>query len=268
LYLLRYESAVDQSQPPQVRVMRESGSEASVALILHPEAQDAVLERPGHCVVVRAVGEGRLTIEVRASAPNGSTNATVQLEPVRHGLSASARPLDLKELRILGHVSRRGDVEVGLGEWIAGPSNPLPIEGLELRWPGRSSQLDIRYAVRIGGPQPTPSKPVGPGTFVGTRGRALPLIGASFELGGSEAAGYQLVIDALFLGSPPVRTIGSKLNITGSTGREPLVGLRLTVETKPDIRARPTPATTSPGFPADGTRRVRVFRQGSEKLTS
>jgi hypothetical protein len=74
----------------------------------------------------------------------------------------------------------------------------------------------------------TPLVPTG--TFAGTRGRALPLVGAILELTGPQAAKHQLEVDALFLGSPQVRMTGQRVVLSGPTGREPLVGVRIQLE--------------------------------------
>jgi hypothetical protein len=68
------------------------------------------------------------------------------------------------------------------------------------------------------------------GTFAGTRGAALPLVGAILEITGPGVDGVRLVVDALFLGSPRMTVTGQRVVLSGPTGREPMVGIRVRME--------------------------------------
>ena len=104
-------------------------------------------------------------------------------------------------LEFLAHVARMGDIHVPAGEWIAGPESPAQIEGLAVKWRGRPRDLDLKYAVRVGGGTSTLMRANGDGSFVGTRGQARPLTEVRFELGGQAAKAHEFVIDALFQGA-------------------------------------------------------------------
>ena len=65
------------------------------------------------------------------------------------------------------------------------------------------------------------------GAFAGTRGRAMALTGLMLELTGPDATLYRFSAEALFLGSPVIRVSGERVVVSGPTGREPLVGLRV-----------------------------------------
>ena len=117
-------------------------------------------------------------------------------------------PLDLSNFRVLGHVAGQGDVVVDANNWIAGPLAPSRIEGIAVQWPDKLPDLLLRYSVAVAGPRPTMGPLLEAGNFAGTRGRALPLVGATFELSGSAAHGQQLVVDSVFLGSPQLRAVG------------------------------------------------------------
>jgi hypothetical protein len=199
---------------------------------------------------------------------------------------------DLAGLRVLGHVARIGDVVAGANEWIAGPSAPSRIEGIAVEWPGKPAQLDLRYSVRLGRPQAAPSPPspmMELGSFAGTRRQALPLTGITFELSGVASSDYQFCVEAAFLGSPTVRVIGRRVALSGPTGREPLIGLRVNLEPinvpaageageTIGLAARPVPGTAAPApapapamtAPAHSSvlrssSRVRVFRSRSKE---
>ena len=263
LFLVRYASAEDSRKPPVVHIRLDPSADAENTIVTHPDSGDALLWQPGSALVVRAVAPVKLLVEVSPLERDGSTAAVVNVEALTFGdppaLSTpargeSARPLDFSGIRILGHVAGLGDVTVGSDEWIAGPSTPSRIEGIAVEWPDKPSGIDLRYAVNS---TKTAPKMSGLGSFAGTRGHARPVTGLTFELSGPRAGDLQLRVEALFLGSPTTRTTGKRIAISGVTGREPLVGLRLRVE--PVAKAHPAaPATgVREGRSSGG---VRVFR--------
>jgi hypothetical protein len=236
LFLIKYESSESPDCPPKVSIAAEPGSENTVELILPPDAGEAVLWSPGATLVARATQTGRLRVVVAAAEPNGSTAARVQVialsdDPAgaRNGAPATAQ-FNLSEFRVLGHVAGRGDVVVDTKSWLGGPLVPSRIEGISIQWPDQPRDLTLRYAVTIGGPRSTMGQFVETGAYAGTRGRALPLVGMTLEIAGPAATGQQLIVDSIFLGSPQTTIMGRRVVLAGPTGREPLVGLRLRLE--------------------------------------
>lgn len=260
LFLIRYSTADDIVQPPRIEVSPDPASQKSVQLILHPDHDAPILWQPGACLIVHSLAPGKLWIE--ASAPQGgSTVASVSVEHLTAGKpvpepksAASANPLDVGDFQILGHVAGIGDVVVNANQWLAGPASPSRIEGISLTWPGKPRNLEVQYAIRTVNSRAL-SQMMKVGSFAGTRGRALPLVGAVFELSGPRASTCQFSVEANFLGSPTMRVTGTRVVISGPTGREPLVGLRIGVE---DLAAREAapPVPEKPEAP----KRVRVFR--------
>jgi hypothetical protein len=94
------------------------------------------------------------------------------------------------------------------------------------------------------------------GAFAGTRGRAMPIFGVSFEMTGKGASKYQFYVEAIFLGSPMMQLSGQRVVLLGPTGREPLVGLRIGVEEVGARRQAVTPSVRASRPPGS----VRVFR--------
>ncbi len=274
LFLVRYSDAEDAERPPIVRVSldREIGSDNFV--ILHPDAHEAILSAPGSALAVRAATPAKLLVEVIPQDANGSTTATVKVEALNPGeVSAPLIPrgevmatdvLDLDGLRIQGHIAGRGDVVVNRDQWLGGPSSPSRVEGIRLDWPQKPAGLDLHYAVKFARPQGSASQMTAMGQFAGTRGRALPVTGVVMELSGEEADAYALSVEALFLGSPAVRSRGQRISLGGPTGREPLVGLR--VDLSPS--AAVVPASLAIAAKAKGTPqgKVRVFK-GRQKAS-
>jgi hypothetical protein len=105
----------------------------------------------------------------------------------------------------------------------------------------------LRYAVTVGGSRPIMGQFVETGVFAGSRGNALPLVGMTIEIEGSAAFGRQLVVESVFLGSPPTKIVGRRVVLAGPTGREPLVGLRVRIEPEENPHAlRPASRTSVP----------------------
>ena len=265
LFLVRYAAAEDEAQPPKVKVSPEPVSNKDIRFLLHPDNSDAVLWQPDTCLVVRAAAPGILSVEVTPAQEGGSTAATVRIEPLSQGAATSAQtksrssvPHDPGNFRILGHVSGMGDVLVDVDEWLAGPSAPSRIEGISIEWPGKPSDLDIHYAVKTAKQQTTSGRKMRLGSFAGTRGKAMPIVGLMLEMSGPGASGYQISLEAIFLGSPATRRIGKRVSASGPTGREPLVGLRIGLE---KVRTATQAKTNAPARkPERSAGRVRVFR--------
>jgi hypothetical protein len=239
LFLLRYASAEDRAQPPVVKVSTGSGSNKDIEFLLHPDHEEAVLTQPSSALIVRALTSGKLSVEVAPVSAGGSTAATLRIEPLIQGTASAAptdpkrrssAPYDFSTLHILSHVTGTGDRRVKINEWIAGPAAPSRIEGFAIEWPDKPEDLGIHYAVKTAKSLPGSSRAVGLGAFAGTRGQAMPVVGVMLELSGRAAPAVQFVVDALFLGAPAARMIGRRVIISGPTGREPLVGLRLALQ--------------------------------------
>lgn len=273
LFLVRYATAEDERKPPKVLLAPDSDSTNDMNFLLHPDHKEAVLWQPGTCLVIRATAAGKLSVQVIPTHKGGSAAATVRIEPLNQGKAPPLQiprkkqantPYNLGDFRILGHVTGIGDVTVNANEWIAGPAAPSRIEGISIEWPGKPSNLDINYAVKTARPQTATGRKMGLGLFAGTRGKAMPIVGLTLELVGSEAANFQFSGEAIFLGSPVVRMTGKRVVVSGPTGREPLVGLRLSVE-KVAGAARPS-KNVPPAKPRQSESRVRVFRSRPKQI--
>jgi len=275
LFLVRYATAEDEQNPPKILLAPDPDSTDDINFLLHPDHKEAVLWQPDTCLVIRATAAGKLSVHVIPIQNGGSAAATVRIEPLNHGKAAPLQfprkkqantPYDLGDFSILGHVTGIGDVTVNANEWIAGPSAPSRIEGISLEWPGKPSNLGIHYMVKTAKPQTTTSRKMGLGSFAGTRGKAMPIIGLTLELSGPESANFQFAGEAIFLGSPVARMTGKRVVVSGPTGREPLVGLRLGVE-KVTVSARAA-KSVPPNKPRQPESRVRVFRSRPKQIQS
>jgi hypothetical protein len=267
LFLVRYVAAEDEASPPSVKVSSEPAADRNVSLMLHPDRGDAVLWQPGSSLVVRTMAQSKLLIEVTPAQHDGSGAATVRMERLTQGEPA-ADCLGLKdpngslhylhEMRLLGHVASIGDVVVKANEWLAGPSAPSRIEGILIEWPGKPEYVDICYSIQTAKPQTISGRAVDLGSFAGTRGKAMPVVGVMLELSGIGTPNLQFNVEAIFLGSPAMHSRGRRIELQGPTGREPLVGLRVGLEeVGATSRARPPTSGTRSVQTSSG---VRVFR--------
>ena len=268
LFCIQYQSADDEASPPKVVVSPAPGHEREVELFLHPDADQAVLWRPGSSLIVRTNAAAQLHVQVVPLLHNGSKAAAVKFEPLTQGKPVyrargewDSATDDASGVRLLGHVAGIGDVLVGPNEWIAGPTAPSRIEGIAIQWPQKPGDVDLRYAVKSAA-QPGTPKMVDLQGFAGTRQRALPITGIVLEMSGPGASHYQLWAEALFLSSPTLRAIGQRVVLSGPTGREPLVGLRIAIQSteiseQPNLSAQPASVVSKTSSPRG---KVRVFR--------
>ncbi|MCP1834432.1 hypothetical protein J2R76_002769 [Bradyrhizobium sp. USDA 4532] len=290
LFLVRYNGADDKVSPPVVRVYADRASLNNCNIITGPDVVNGTLFAPETALVVSVARPSRLIVEVTAGRVGGSTAANIKIEPLTQGQAAEQQPAsqpfdmfepeagpgELSDLKLLAHVAGLGDVTVGSNVWIAGPSAPARIEGISLEWPNKPRDLQLQYAVKFARPQRGDNQFVPLGTFAGTRGRALAITGFSLEASGPGADRFSIAAETIFLGAPTLRVTGNRIVVSGPSGREPLVGLKLNLEERrvqaaplaPQQPRRVEPATPMPH--QDGPRlegRVRVFRsrQGAVK---
>lgn len=288
LYVVRYEAAIDASQPPLVSILCEAGRNE---VILHPEQSRPTMSAPGQALVLRAMETGSVQVEISSAGALSTLDATLKFEPLRRDmapagipelpaigpaapyLAAAPAPMPAQPvaIQILGHVARLGDVNVGPDEWLGGPSAPARIEGFLVRWSGRPAGVQLRYAATVAGQRPGEARLADLDEFTGTRGRGRAVLGFMMELVGPDARNYALNVEALFLGSPARRFSGQSVTAGGPSGREPLVGLRISIASqllggRPGIAAQKTQApaaSANAGAAPNATvesRNVRVFR--------
>jgi hypothetical protein len=273
LYLLRYASGAASGASPVAVVRSAPGSEPFIEVISAPGIVTGFLANPGECVVVRAERGGLLSVKIVRQSGGASLDASFRLESIGAVESSSAvapsgapavaapfAPADgAAKFMLLAHVSRRGDIEVGAGEWVAGPQAPAAIEGILVRALSASGpRIEIQPLIAGNPPRWLDWTPAG--VFAGTRGRFLSLAGLRVRLVGEDAARFVLSADALFLGSAIVSRRGREIELVSGAGSDPLVGLRL--DLAPEAAAvLGADATAGGAFSPRRTEpRVRVFR--------
>ena len=102
---------------------------------------------------------------------------------------------------------------------------------------------------------------MGVGSFAGTRGRTIPIVSVLLEMSGAAAFNLQFAVEAVFLGAPIKRSTGKRVVVSGPTGREPLVGLRINIEGTSGAEQPPIKSSASEPKTVGQT---RVFRKRSK----
>jgi hypothetical protein len=259
VYILRYTSTASSQGAPSARVAALATADQAVNIVAAPGMRDATLRGPGDYILVRVERSTRLEMVLTPHRAGGSLDAQFELELIAPPVTWREERLltDLSDesetaIDVLAHVARRGDVNVASGQWVCGPDAPAPIEGIEVRWPGRPPAVSLAYSVIIG--QARRSLPeCMEGEFAGTRGQATPVVGLRIRLHGPGASQFEIHAEALFRGSRIALERGRDVELSGPTGREPLVGLRLSIEPVEIPKAIPR---------SRRGKHVQVFRNG------
>jgi hypothetical protein len=279
LYLLRYVSGAGVGVSPVAMARPALASAPFIEVISAPGLVSGFMSSPGECLVVRAEQPGHVLIKIMRHSVGASMEAVFRLEPVSGGVQAdvgvapnagqfaapsvvapSVAPPAIApgRLTLLAHVSRRGDVEVGAGDWVAGPQAPAAIEGLEIRGLAEAGlRIDLQPLVATNPPRWLEWVPCG--GFAGSRGRFLSLAGLRLRLSGDGASRFVLAAEALFLGSPIQGRRGREIEFVADSGSDPLVGLRLEILPAVEDRA---PANAMIAQQRSGAK-LRVFRAAS-----
>ena len=269
LYVLRYVSTRDEAQCPTVSVAPSEGHGASITLMPAPGHLGHQMSAPGDCLLVRAETPGALEVTVTAVRSNGSLEAEVRLERIASSEASASKANSPQPhspaqpiTQLLSHISRRGDIVCEQGEWAGNSDDDTPIEGFEIRWNNKPAGVELHYTVTAGTNERQRLQEKVAGQFAGTRGKAMPLVGVTCALSGPRAGDYEIRADAIFAGGEAISKSGTEISLSSPSGREPLVGLRFSINaTRNDIDVvRPSDRRDAVVMKQVG--RVRVYRPG------
>lgn len=250
LYALRYVEAPEFPCPVADVTMRAGDLE----IVSAPGRDSAALHKPGQCLIILARSPGEFEIRVLAQA-GGGTDAKFNLELLDAGEASQGGVVDISttaamrlhrsaaqpsgrtvsDVAVFAHISRRGDVRVGADEWVAGPDEVLPIEGLAITT-GRPG-LAVRIRVQTLNTGHQWSKWHDGEEFAGSRQQADPLTGIALALNGEDVDHYEIAAEVMALGSPRQAKSGQVIEFFGI---DPIVGFRfrLNSATRPSITHR------------------------------
>lgn len=275
LFILCYAFGAPSGPSPIALLRPVDGFESVVEILSAPGLVDGFLAAPGDCAVIRAEQSVQLALKIKGQGVDGSLDASFRITPVSGADVAANPPVPLQigedgaeesSFELVAHVARRGDVAVAAGVWVAGPDAPAAIEAVGIRGP-LPSGVGIEIQPFVGTNPPRWLDWAPSGAFVGTRGRALPLVGLRMRLTGEQAARFLLSVDALFLGSPVVCRQGREIEIIGPAAGDPLVGLRLSLISEAvelDFGAQDQASPELHPVERHKESRIRVFRAAAD----
>jgi len=158
-------------------------------------------------------------------------------------------------ITVIGHVERLGDTVAADGAYLGDPGSANRVEGFQVMWPDRPAGVDLSYAIRVEGAEP--SAAVQTGKFCGSRGKAKRITEVTFALVGPQSKQYQLEGTACFSGGFRV-PLHSGVALTGPSGLEHLTALSL--------RAMPTRGNAVGAVnPWDASPHTRIFTAAPAK---
>lgn len=137
------------------------------------------------------------------------------------------------QLKLLGHIQARGDISV-TQQWLGEAQATARLEGFLIDWANRPDGVDIVYTSTVAGAGPSPKVPSG--HYSGTRGKGAALVAVGFTLTGPNSRSYQLSGEVAFAGAGTQQIVADQM-LFGPTGKEALVGIKLSISPHPEINA-------------------------------
>ncbi len=233
--------------PPLVTVAQSCLGQGTVDFFPGEGITRNTLTKPGDCIIARVKGGNAALLLTEYHAKGQPAQAQIRLDKIdtRAEALGSAQPTHVAQqapafsapqvaqsatgiqIKLLGHIERRGDV-VANNTWLGDPNGNHRIEGFAIHCEGMPEGLSFGYSARSPGKQPQAALA---GNFVGTRQQAKPINAVAFNLGGPKAGDYQLKGEVVFAGQPPVQIVPGQ-EVTGPSGNEQLVALRISIEAR------------------------------------
>jgi hypothetical protein len=269
LHVLRYVSATDMVRPPRVLVMGKPGASEGLSLLFSPDAVDGTMARFDDCVAIRAAHSAMLMITSMTDPLGVSTDIELKLEPIERVERKPAHPVpDVDEpvaapqgrFLVEGHIDRIGDTRAGASGWIGSATGEDRLESFAVSWLAPLKGVRLSYGCEMLGRGRQVARV--PGQLVGTKGQGTTINRVFFELTGAQAQDFEFVLTASFRGVPARTVVGTKVELAGPSGREPLTGFSLDVRER-DLAAEPAAPASAPAdlvAVAPDRGRVRVFR--------
>ncbi|MDE8345867.1 MAG: hypothetical protein POH28_06800, partial [Acidocella sp.] len=127
---------------------------------------------------------------------------------------------------MLAHIQTRGDVTGQFGAWIGERGSQNWIEGFSLNAPDGLLPSEITYQAVLGRGWLSPWAEAG--SYCGSRGMALPLLGLRVRLSGEAAEKFDVKCSASFIGGTSVGPVGNDETCEGET-LAPLEAFQITL---------------------------------------
>jgi len=255
LHVFRYVSFDGSGAPAMARFIPDNNG---MTVIDMPGREGGRLLAPGDCVVVRADRDGEAKVGLRKGSAEGALDASFRLDVIVRCEEAPApvAAAPTPSISFLAHIANVGDASFGQNVWAGGPQAPGAVEGLQIVCDAESP---LEMQVLVGGRPSRWSDWVGAGHYSGTRGYGLPLLGLRLRLR-PDAVGLEISAEALFLGALVTSQRGRIVEFVSGSGVDPLVGVKIGIETIVERRPGPVEGSSSVREP-----RVRVFRASAAR---
>jgi hypothetical protein len=208
--------ARDETGLPGVRISLPPGTAGNPdAVSISTFRADGWLSGRDPAALVRVTeGPAQVLVTVYQSPAQGA-DAAPRLQVLRLSQDAAAAAqarsngLDPSDsaVAVVAHVQRTGDVGAKIGDWLGEQGSKLWIEGFAVTPPDGIPAEDIEYQAVLGRGWNSPW--MEGGTFCGSRGMALPLLGVRLRLKGDTAKAYTLRYAASFIDGTVVGPVES-----------------------------------------------------------
>lgn len=257
MWIIRYFDGGSSTTPPAVILNPSPIGKGSVDFFPGDGVTRNTLAKAGDCMIARVKGESA-SILISELHPAGQQQAQVKLridkidtsfagsntpaapQPANQQLSAALNKLASItsaaavpagqgiNIKLVGHIERRGDVVVH-NDWLGAPNSTQRIEGFSVSCEGLPEGVNLGYSCRSS--RQGPPQVALANNFVGTRRQAKPITAVAFNLGGAKALDFALTGSVVFAGQLPTPIVTGK-ELSGPTGQEPLVAMRLSITPK------------------------------------
>lgn len=245
MYIFRYASHSAGAIPPLVSLAQSCLGQGTVDFFPAEGITRNTLTKVGDCLIARVKGGSTGVLITEYHAKGQPVQVQLRLDRIDtrpEALVQAAAPVTAQvaaptqstasnngvQIKLVGHIERRGDV-VANNSWLGDPNGAFRLEGFAIHCEGLPEGLSFGYSARSPGSQPQAALA---GNFVGTRQKAKAINAVAFNLGGPKAAEYQLSGEVVFAGQAPQALIPGH-EMTGPTGNEHLVALRVSITPKP-----------------------------------
>lgn len=158
--------------------------------------------------------------------------------------------IDPASAELTAHIQSRGDIAGQIGEWMGEPGSGRWIEGYAIAPKALIGEEDVEYQAVLGRGWLSPW--VEGGSFCGSRGMALPILGLRVRLRGASAETHELTLEASFTDGSRVGPVAGDIACE-SDNLAPLEAFRLVVTPRLGALAPAAPAPAAkPGRRAGG----------------
>ena len=204
----------------------------------------------GAALVRVAQGPAQILVTVY-QAPDAPAEAAPRLQVLRLSAEpaapaaapAAARPaaqaVAAPVPEMVAHVQRTGDMGARIGEWLGARGSKLWIEGFSAGLPGGAAEI-LEYQGLLGRDWLSPW--VEGGTFCGSRGMALPLLGLAVRLRGDAAQTHECQVTASFVDGTLVGPLPAG-QVAQAESLAPLEAFRIDLRPRAARAAAPPPAS-------------------------